>query len=152
MLTGILDAKRDPYFCCFSYPLALNKTKDYPKLYGHIWELSRNGLNDKCVAFRFFGAFIIYENDMFKSTSTLWWAYGDGYETNVPAGFENKASSVIYIGDNSKDWKTDTLTVFNHNYFYHANYIMTPDTIIDTIYYYPSTMKTLMFFSIFSCG
>ena len=113
------------YFCCYKYPnLTVSKPGDYSCFIQEVDELRRHGLNDKCASFMFFGVWIIYEDDWFKSSSTVWWAYGDHYETNVPAGFENKASSLRYIGSLNKDWKSDSLTLYFRSYFVEGNPMM----------------------------
>merc|ERR1711997_1187750 len=45
-----------------------------------------------------------------------WWAYGDNYCTNVPAQFDNQASSLRFTGA-PDDLRYDTLNLYFNDYF-----------------------------------
>ena len=55
-----------------------------------------------------------YNNDNIDAAS--YWIYGDNYATNVPAGFDNMASSVRYTGA-PDSWTANTLNLYKNEYF-----------------------------------
>ena len=82
----------------------------------------------------FTGVWILYADDNFNYASPRsanWWAYGDNYCTNVPAGFENKASSIRFVGA-PDDWKYDTLNLYFQNFFIGGEEFMYNDRSILT--------------------
>merc|ERR1712241_716081 len=67
----------------------------------------------------FTGTWILYGEENYNSYNTgaaNWWAYGDNYCLDVPAAFDNQASSLRFTGA-PDDWKYDTLNLFFNDYF-----------------------------------
>jgi len=65
------------------------------------------------------GIWILYaEEDYngYSAGSSNWWAYGDNFCTDVPAQFDNQASSMRFTGA-PDDWKYDTLNLYFNDFF-----------------------------------
>merc|ERR1712066_462675 len=67
----------------------------------------------------FTGTWILYGEENYNSYNTgaaNWWAYGDNYCLDVPAQFDNQASSLRFTGA-PDDWKYDTLNIYFNDFF-----------------------------------
>eukprot|EP00092_Neocalanus_flemingeri_P034599 GFUD01037634.1.p1 GENE.GFUD01037634.1~~GFUD01037634.1.p1 ORF type:complete len:267 (+),score=20.63 GFUD01037634.1:80-880(+) len=85
----------------------------------YIPALRMYGFEDRIRSCCFTGIWILYAKENYNKlspSSANWWAYGDNYCTNVPAGFGNKASSMRFTGA-PDDWKYDTLNLYFENFF-----------------------------------
>ena len=85
----------------------------------YIETMKTYAFDDRICSCCFTGIWILYAKENFNKaspSSAYWWAYGDNYCTNVPAGFENKASSMRYVSA-PDDWKYDTLNLYVENFF-----------------------------------
>ena len=67
----------------------------------------------------FTGTWFLYAEESYNGYNTgsaNWWAYGDNYCLDVPAAFDNQASSLRFTGA-PDDWKYDTLNLYFNDYF-----------------------------------
>ena len=67
----------------------------------------------------FTGTWFLYAEETYNGYSvgaSNYWAYGDNYCEDVPAPFDNMASSLRYTGA-PDDWKYNTLNIYFNDYF-----------------------------------
>merc|ERR1712018_593585 len=67
----------------------------------------------------FTGTWVLYSEENYNSYNTgasNWWAYGENYCLDVPAAFDNQASSLRFTGA-PDDWKYDTINLYFNDYF-----------------------------------
>jgi len=67
----------------------------------------------------FTGTWFLYAEENYNGYNTgaaNWWAYGDNYCLDVPAAFDNQASSLRFTGA-PDDWKYDTVNLYFNDYF-----------------------------------
>ena len=85
----------------------------------YIPDLGRYSFNNKIQSCCVGGVWVMYAGAGYNKdnpTASSWWVYGDYYCTNVPQGFENKASSLRFVGA-PDDWKYDTLNLYFREFF-----------------------------------
>ena len=85
----------------------------------YIPALRTYNMDNKIGSCCFTGIWILYAEEDYNGYSTgasNWWASGDNYCLDVPAQFDNQASSLRFTGA-PDDWKYDTLNIYFNDYF-----------------------------------
>jgi len=85
----------------------------------YIEDLTRYNFDNQARSCCVTGVWVVYGREGYNKrypTEPNWWVYGADYCTDVPRGFENKASSIRFVGA-PDDWKYDTLNLYFENYF-----------------------------------
>merc|ERR1712055_821201 len=101
---------------CYDYNAAQGsrlRAIDYiPMLYDYNFD---NIISYCCVT----GIWLLYQDQNYNTGNAggaNLWAYGDRNCLQMPAGFDNQASSLRYTGA-PDDWKADTLNLYLNDYF-----------------------------------
>jgi len=85
----------------------------------YIPNLQNYNMDNRISSCCFSGIWLIYADPNYNGNNigaANWWAYGDNYCTNVPAQFDNVASSLRFTGA-PDDLRYDTLNLYFNDYF-----------------------------------
>jgi hypothetical protein len=101
---------------CFDYP---NQGGQRMTANDYVSDLKAYNMDNRISSCCFTGIWLLYADANYNNQNhgaANWWAYGDNYCTNVPAQFDNQASSLRFTGA-PDDMRYDTLNVYFNDYF-----------------------------------
>merc|ERR550519_1526923 len=101
---------------CYDYS---SQRGDRVHVTDYVTSLRNYNFDNRIESCCFTGIWLLYDKENYNAGSTNsadWWAYGDNYCRDVPAGFSNKASSIRFTGA-PDDWKYDTINLYFEEYF-----------------------------------
>lgn len=85
----------------------------------YIPQLRTYNMDNRISSCCFTGMWLLYAEENYNGYATgasNYWAYGDNYCEDVPAPFDNQASSLRFTGA-PDDWKYNTINIYFNDYF-----------------------------------
>merc|ERR1719315_106941 len=101
---------------CFDYA---NQGGDQLDATNYIAGLFEYNMDNRISSCCFTGIWLLYADTNYNKRNpgaADWWAYGDNYCSNLPAQFDNQASSLRFTGA-PDDMRYDTLNLYFNDYF-----------------------------------
>jgi hypothetical protein len=104
------------YLDCFDYT---NQGGERLRAIDYIPALYLNNFDNRISSCCFTGIWLIYADEDYNERNAgaaNWWAYGNNYCSNVPAAFDNQASSLRFTGA-PDGWEFDVLNLYFNDFF-----------------------------------
>ena len=104
------------YLDCFDYT---NQGGERLRAIDYIPALYNYNFDNRISSCCFTGIWLVYADEDYNERNVgaaNWWAYGNNYCTNVPAAFDNVASSLRFTGA-PDGWEFDVLNLYFNDFF-----------------------------------